>query len=162
LNFNLRRYAKESIERRFLAKAMAMCQDTDYAVRICMCNQLAAISRAVGPDAAEKVGLRGCCSPRHPTQFEPSSPESIVWVRARQTLLSTSPDAFRALVCCDSGGRWYSMTWRAISAWPSYKVVLPELLELVNDEERSVRLSAYQCAVELLAGVYTRQLFSST
>jgi len=57
LNFNLRRYT------------MAMCQDTDYAVRICMCNQLAAISRAVGPDAAEKVRPARYCPPRHRHAF---------------------------------------------------------------------------------------------
>jgi len=49
------------------------------------------------------------------------------------------------------------MTWRATSARPYEQVVLPELLELVNDEERSVRLSAYQCAVELLVGESTNQ-----
>ena len=51
------RLSKASVERRFLTKAMGMCQDADYAVRICMCNQLAAISRAVGPEATEKLVL---------------------------------------------------------------------------------------------------------
>ena len=64
-------------------------------MRICMCNQLAAISRAVGFDAAEKV-------------------------------------------------------------------VLPEVLELVKDEERSVRLSAYQCLVELLLGGPSLDVVGST
>lgn len=49
------RLTRTSVERRFLSKAVDMCQDTDYAVRISMCRQLAAISRAIGPEAT--VGL---------------------------------------------------------------------------------------------------------
>ncbi|KAJ3047170.1 Serine/threonine-protein phosphatase 4 regulatory subunit 4, partial [Rhizophlyctis rosea] len=36
------------IEELFFRKAMSLCQDTDYEVRACMCNQLNAIARSVG------------------------------------------------------------------------------------------------------------------
>ncbi|KAJ3039534.1 Serine/threonine-protein phosphatase 4 regulatory subunit 4 [Rhizophlyctis rosea] len=36
------------IEELFFRKAMALCQDTDYEVRVSMCNQLNAIARGVG------------------------------------------------------------------------------------------------------------------
>lgn len=36
------------IESTFFKKAMALCQDTDYEVRSCMCKQLNAIAKAVG------------------------------------------------------------------------------------------------------------------
>ena len=39
---------QKEIEQLFLNKAMALCQDTDAEVRISMCDQLNAISRAVG------------------------------------------------------------------------------------------------------------------
>ncbi|MCO5558195.1 hypothetical protein L7F22_011774 [Adiantum nelumboides] len=38
----------QEIEQLFLNKAMALCQDTDAEVRISMCNQINAISHAVG------------------------------------------------------------------------------------------------------------------
>eukprot|EP00741_Cyanophora_paradoxa_P020196 tig00000219_g19495.t1 len=38
----------ETIDDAFFSKAMTLCQDTDYEVRICMCQQLSAIARSVG------------------------------------------------------------------------------------------------------------------
>ncbi|KAF5829639.1 hypothetical protein DUNSADRAFT_15706 [Dunaliella salina] len=43
---------KEEIERSFFKKAMAMCQDVDYNVRLSMCEQLPHIGRACGKDSA--------------------------------------------------------------------------------------------------------------
>jgi hypothetical protein len=45
------------IERTFFNQAMALCQDTDFDVRICMCEQLPAIAKGVGPELARKVLL---------------------------------------------------------------------------------------------------------
>ncbi|KAL3690233.1 hypothetical protein R1sor_016542 [Riccia sorocarpa] len=46
----------EEIAKSFLQKAMGLCQDTDLEVRVCMCEQLNKISRAVGVDTVkEKV-----------------------------------------------------------------------------------------------------------
>ena len=36
------------IEKLFLQKALSFCQDTDYTVRITMCNELDALARAIG------------------------------------------------------------------------------------------------------------------
>ncbi|BFI43170.1 serine/threonine-protein phosphatase 4 regulatory subunit 4 [Marchantia polymorpha subsp. ruderalis] len=47
---------REEIEKYFLQKAMGLCQDTDLEVRVCMCEQLNHIARAVGLDTTkEKV-----------------------------------------------------------------------------------------------------------
>eukprot|EP00983_Pelagomonas_calceolata_P087947 1157079-Pelagomonas_calceolata.AAC.10 len=43
---------KDEIERSFFKKAMAMCQDVDYNVRLSMCEQLPHIGRACGKDSA--------------------------------------------------------------------------------------------------------------
>eukprot|EP00698_Gefionella_okellyi_P020814 TRINITY_DN6605_c0_g1_i1.p1 TRINITY_DN6605_c0_g1~~TRINITY_DN6605_c0_g1_i1.p1 ORF type:complete len:855 (+),score=161.77 TRINITY_DN6605_c0_g1_i1:112-2676(+) len=43
-----------SIEAGFLKKAMELCQDTDFEVRIEMCKQLPAIGRGMGADATAK------------------------------------------------------------------------------------------------------------
>ncbi|TPX36529.1 hypothetical protein SmJEL517_g01370 [Synchytrium microbalum] len=42
----------------FLRRALALCQDTDWEVRACMCNQLAALAQCLGPEMtrAEIVG----------------------------------------------------------------------------------------------------------
>ncbi|KAK9819789.1 hypothetical protein WJX72_002412 [[Myrmecia] bisecta] len=42
------RMTKEEVEASFLRKAMSLCQDTDYIVRICMADQLSGIAHAVG------------------------------------------------------------------------------------------------------------------
>ncbi|KAH7280006.1 hypothetical protein KP509_37G047500 [Ceratopteris richardii] len=47
----------QEIEQLFLDKAMGLCQDTDTEVRISMCNQLNAISRAVGIEITKKLVL---------------------------------------------------------------------------------------------------------
>mmetsp|Transcript_29490 Transcript_29490/g.56637 ORF Transcript_29490/g.56637 Transcript_29490/m.56637 type:complete len:789 (+) Transcript_29490:288-2654(+) len=72
-----------TFETRFISKAMALCQDTDYQVRICMCEQLDSISRATGLELTRKL-------------------------------------------------------------------VMPELMELLNDEETAVRVAAFECVVNLL------------
>ncbi len=43
-----RRMDRDKIEQTFFRKAMALCQDTDYEVRACMCQQLNAIAWSVG------------------------------------------------------------------------------------------------------------------
>ncbi|XP_024529640.1 serine/threonine-protein phosphatase 4 regulatory subunit 4 [Selaginella moellendorffii] len=49
------------VEQTFLQKAMALCQDTDSEVRVCMCRQLYPLSRTVGLDTAERVVLPELC-----------------------------------------------------------------------------------------------------
>ncbi|OAE32256.1 hypothetical protein AXG93_1865s1140 [Marchantia polymorpha subsp. ruderalis] len=46
---------REEIEKYFLQKAMGLCQDTDLEVRVCMCEQLNHIARAVGLDTTKMV-----------------------------------------------------------------------------------------------------------
>ena len=46
------------IEGLFLEKALALCQDTDYQVRICMCQQLCNLCEAVGQDVTQNLVLR--------------------------------------------------------------------------------------------------------
>eukprot|EP00163_Fabomonas_tropica_P030816 TRINITY_DN7123_c0_g1_i1.p1 TRINITY_DN7123_c0_g1~~TRINITY_DN7123_c0_g1_i1.p1 ORF type:complete len:769 (-),score=156.73 TRINITY_DN7123_c0_g1_i1:164-2470(-) len=52
-----KRLDRETIEGGFFNKAMSLCQDTDYAVRTCMCKQLDAIARGVGLDLSKRVLL---------------------------------------------------------------------------------------------------------
>mmetsp|Transcript_38549 Transcript_38549/g.46602 ORF Transcript_38549/g.46602 Transcript_38549/m.46602 type:complete len:770 (+) Transcript_38549:354-2663(+) len=73
---------RESIEFSFFSKAMALCQDTDYEVRICMCEQLDPIARAVGAQLTK-----------------------------------------------DS--------------------IMPEVFELLNDEEAGVRMAAFECIINM-------------
>ncbi|KAL2610400.1 hypothetical protein R1flu_028973 [Riccia fluitans] len=44
----------EEIGKNFLLKAMGLCQDTDLEVRVCMCEQLNKIARAVGVDTTKE------------------------------------------------------------------------------------------------------------
>eukprot|EP00854_Cymbomonas_tetramitiformis_P006681 gene6681-7997_t len=77
------RLDRSSIESSWFSKAMGLCQDTDYEVRICMCEQLNAICRAVG----------------------------------------------------------FELTKESI---------MPEIIELLNDEETAVRVAAFECITSLL------------
>mmetsp|Transcript_9565 Transcript_9565/g.20370 ORF Transcript_9565/g.20370 Transcript_9565/m.20370 type:complete len:882 (+) Transcript_9565:180-2825(+) len=45
---------KDEVERTFFKKAMTMCQDVDYHMRISMCEQLVAIGRTVGREPTSK------------------------------------------------------------------------------------------------------------
>ncbi|GMH39898.1 hypothetical protein BSKO_07802 [Bryopsis sp. KO-2023] len=49
-----RHMTPEDVERSFLKKVLALCQDTDYEVRICMCEQTATLGAAVGNDLTTK------------------------------------------------------------------------------------------------------------
>ncbi len=43
-----KRFPGAQIESKFLKKALSLCQDTDYEVRVQMCNQLNAIAESLG------------------------------------------------------------------------------------------------------------------
>lgn len=42
------RFDGDRIEKHFLQRAMSLCQDTDYTIRVRMCEQLSVIARAIG------------------------------------------------------------------------------------------------------------------
>ena len=44
------RLNRAAVERIFFSRAMELCQDTDYQVRVAMCDQIVAVARAVGPE----------------------------------------------------------------------------------------------------------------
>ena len=50
-----------SIEIGFLTKAIALCQDTDFEVRIEMCHQLPAIGKGIGYDSTSNPSISDVC-----------------------------------------------------------------------------------------------------
>jgi hypothetical protein len=95
-----------------------------------MCNQLAAISRAIGPDATEKLVL-----PEAGLSVQVKSSWTIAWYR-----LFGDDSKEPLIVKCD-----FLVSKFALKFY-FYRRYAP-VLELVGDEERSVRLAAYQCVV---------------
>ena len=47
----------DEIERTFFKKALSMCQDVDYPIRMAMCQQLGALARSMGREVTSKVLL---------------------------------------------------------------------------------------------------------
>ncbi|KAI9140034.1 armadillo-type protein [Paraphysoderma sedebokerense] len=49
LGASSKRLDEETIQKIYLRKALSLCQDTDYEVRACMCEQLNLIAKRIGP-----------------------------------------------------------------------------------------------------------------